>query len=190
MSTGNLSNTIRVGLVIPKHSPDPGSPSVWGSASAFSAASAGAGTTGEPTGTATEWCTTIMASSLTIDPMAITVISITVISITIISITIISITDQRADLRAAHPSAAIPAASIMGASQAHIRHAARLAAVSMVAGIPTGAAAFMGVEAAPMAEVTVERPALMARAPRRHCRGACRDALLFGGRRIDDGRHA
>src|SRR5882672_11731911 len=189
MSTGNLSTTIRVGLVIPKHSPDPGSPSVWGSASAFSAASAGAGTTGEPTGTATEWCTTTMATSPTIDPMA---------------ITIISITDQRADLRATHPSAVIPAASIMAASQAHIRHAARLAAVSMVAGIPTGAAAFMGVEAAPMAaaaafmgveaapmaEVTVERPALMARAPRRHCRGACRDAPLFGGRRIDDGRHA
>jgi hypothetical protein len=55
----------------------------------------------------------------------------------------------------------------MAASQAHMRRAARLAAVSMVAGIPMGeaanptAAAFMGVEAAPMAEaeVTDEREA-------------------------------
>src|SRR5216683_713858 len=104
MSTGYLSSSIRVGWGEP--SSGLGLRSAWALASGYSAALAGGGTTGEPTGAAAKWSTTTTTtsptarlSSITTDPSAITIISIADRRVSAVPVSV-----TLADLRAAHPA--------------------------------------------------------------------------------------
>lgn len=165
--TESRSHSIRIGTGIREPSTGLGSRSAWGLASALSAALAGDGTTGVPTGTAVSSYTTITLTSPTIrltpiatGPLAITIISIAGLEVWIIAASIIPALVAPENLRAAqrsvlaaHHSALIPvpsAASIVAARRAPIRRTEGLA----VAAAFTAAVAVSTVVV--VAEVTAE----------------------------------